>query len=194
MKTSIICILDRSGSMNHIMHEAIGSFNGFIESQRKSEIPGEVDVTLYAFDDQVEKVFENVALNEVSELTLDHVRPRGMTGMYDAIGQAIVESTAKDAIVLIQTDGDENASRNFTSTAIKEMIKIKESMGWEFHFIGAGVDAITAGSRFGVKAQNCLNISASAKGMNDMNTYFNSTTALYRSSKAPTPADLSIIK
>ena len=34
MKTEIICILDRSGSMGSIATETIGGFNNFIDEQK----------------------------------------------------------------------------------------------------------------------------------------------------------------
>lgn len=182
MKTSIICVLDRSGSMQNIMNEAVGSFNGFMSEQRKIE--GEVEVTLHAFDNRVETIFDGVNLQEISELTVDQVKPRGMTSMYDAIGHAIVTSTAENSIVLIQTDGEENSSKFFTAASIKKMIELKESMGWDFHFIGAGIDAVTAGAKFGVKSDKCMSLGANARGMADMGAYFSTSSTLYRSSKA----------
>jgi hypothetical protein len=190
MKTSIICVLDRSGSMSHIMNEAVGTFNGFVDGQR--EVEGEAEVSLYAFNWEINKVFDKVPLPQVKPLELSQVIPTGGTSLYDAIGRAILECNNENAIVLIQTDGEENTSKVFNDKTIKEMIRVKEAMGWEFHFIGAGVDAFKAGQSFGIAASNCLNVAASAKGMGDMGAYFSSTTQLYRSSKAhkPTPFDV----
>lgn len=189
MKTSIVCVLDRSGSMNRIMKEAIGSMNSFFEEQRKME--GDAEVTVYAFDDKVENPRKSVNLRDCADLTLDEVVPRGMTALYDAIGEAITRETNPNTIVLIQTDGDENCSRNFDNESIKEMIRIKEDMGWEFHFVGAGIDAFKAGAQFGMNKARCVTMSADAVGMNNMANYFSGSTTLYRSSVAPQAADIS---
>jgi hypothetical protein len=46
--TEIAIVLDRSGSMASIAKEAIGGFNGFLESQQK--LPGDARLTLVLFD------------------------------------------------------------------------------------------------------------------------------------------------
>lgn len=185
----VICILDRSGSMTHIMDEAVGAFNNFIEDQKKLE--GDVNVTLVAFDDQYEKVFDRVDIHEIPELTREMVRPRGMTAMYDAIGKALSEASQDSkTIVLIQTDGAENASREHNGAGIKSLIEQYEKQGWDFNFIGAGIDAVTAGQNFGMKMNKCFNIQASATGMENLRSTMSCATALYRSDFAPSIQDV----
>jgi hypothetical protein len=46
--TEIALILDRSGSMENMAKEAIGGFNGFLESHRKE--PGQAKLSLVLFD------------------------------------------------------------------------------------------------------------------------------------------------
>lgn len=197
MTPSIICILDRSGSMSNMMTETVGAFNGFIDGQKKLE--GTANVTLYSFDNVVETVFDNVPLDSMKELTIDQVKPRGMTSLYDAIGEAIVRSTAEKAIVLIQTDGEENSSHSFTSASIKEMIKIKESMGWEFHFLGSGIDAWAAGNKFGIRKEfaysldGATGVRGAMGAAGDIGATLNASTTLYRSNFAPQSADVGAV-
>ena len=46
--TEIVCILDRSGSMEHLTDATIKGFNEFIEKQR--ELPGKAQVSLVLFN------------------------------------------------------------------------------------------------------------------------------------------------
>ena len=43
-------------------------------------------------------------------------------------------------LVVIHTDGEENASQHATLSGVKELIEQKRREGWEFAFMGAGVD------------------------------------------------------
>ncbi len=164
MKTThIICILDRSGSMSPIADEVIGGFNNFIDEQKK--VDGEAKVTLVLFDDLYEVVHNKVDLNDVPALTGKTYFTRGMTGLYDAIGKTLTSmKSKKKAIVFIQTDGAENASREYKGEAVKSLIASKESDGWEFQFLGADMDAIATGGSLGISANDSLNYSNTKSG------------------------------
>lgn len=60
MKSEIICIIDRSGSMVSILDDAIGGFNTFLEQQKK--VPGDAALTFIQFDNKYEVVHENMPL------------------------------------------------------------------------------------------------------------------------------------
>jgi len=157
---SIVCVLDRSGSMSNIMTDMIGSFNAFIDEQKKTK--EDIDVTLVSFNWREESIFKNIPINELPELTLEMVKPMGGTALYDALGIAILSSNNPNTIVLIQTDGEENSSNTFDNKVIKEMIKQKEKLGWKFVFIGSDLDSFSVGSKFGVSASSCVNLSGNA--------------------------------
>ena len=177
--TQILCVLDRSGSMLHIIDEAIGAFNSFIDAQKK--LDGKAKVTLAIFDDKYEEVITNLNIKKVVPITKDVVFARGMTALNDAIGKTITNAdNNKNTICLIQTDGMENASSEYTDTAIKEIIKKKEKEGWEFVFIGVGIDAFSAGTSYGLTKDQCVNVGASAAGMDKFSATLNSRTAIYR--------------
>lgn len=85
--TELVCIIDRSGSMESIRTDAIGGFNAFLEGQRK--VPGTASVTLVLFDDRYELVHDAVDLAKVENLTAKTFVPRGTTALLDAVGRAI---------------------------------------------------------------------------------------------------------
>lgn len=180
MKTThIICILDRSGSMASIAPEVIGGFNNFIDEQKKIE--GKAKVTLVLFDDQYEVLHDKVDLKKVGILTEDQYYTRGMTAMNDAIGKTInTLKKKKKAIVLIQTDGAENASQEYTSADIKTLINDKSKKGWDFQFLGADIDAVTSGNNIGIA--KTLDFAKTKYGYRQAFTSMSVETANYRAS------------
>lgn len=157
--TEIIAITDRSGSMDRIKKDAIGGFDSFIADQRTQ--PGNARVTSVIFDTAVETQYTALPISEVPSLVLE---PRGSTALYDAIGQTLSvhgERITKEAwahlvIVVIITDGEENASREYTQARIKEMITHAQEHEWKFVFLAANQDAFAAGASMGVSASTTM--------------------------------------
>jgi hypothetical protein len=75
MKTEIVCIIDRSGSMESIKDDAIGGFNTFLEAQKAQQ--GEALMTLILFDHEMITLYEGIPLAAVAP-TIDDLpqRPR----------------------------------------------------------------------------------------------------------------------
>jgi len=177
--TEIICILDRSGSMGGLATEVINSFNNFITEQK--EVKGKAKVTLVLFDDQYDLVLDRVKLNDVPELTEATYFARGMTAMNDAIGRTIknVKEGTNKAIVLIQTDGYENASHEYTNAQIKVMVKEKEDGGWNFVFLGANIDTVAEGGLRGF--DKSFSFDNNARGVQTAYASMSASTVAYRS-------------
>lgn len=178
----IICILDRSGSMGSLADEVIGAFNEFVDDQLKQ--PGRAKLTLVLFDDKYEVVFDKIKLKDVPDLTREVYFTRGMTGLYDAVGKTLASIDDPDAIVLIQTDGYENSSREYTQAQVKELIKAKEALGWEFQFLGADIDTVSVGSSMGLSAKSAVSFDKSSFGIHEAYASMNSVSTSYRSMKA----------
>lgn len=152
MKTEIICITDRSGSMDAIQHDADGGFNSFIEAQKAVE--GEARVTHIWFDTEYELLYRALPIANVPPMKL---QPRGGTALLDAIGRTLneqgkrikEEGWADLVIVCVLTDGGENSSREFTRERVQEMVKHAEANGWRFVFLAANQDAFAAARSLG---------------------------------------------
>lgn len=166
-KTEIIFILDRSGSMSGLESDTIGGFNGMIEKQKKEA--GNATITTVLFDDQYELLHDRITLEGISSLTEKDYYVRGTTALLDAIGKTINKisqvqkktneaSRADKVLFIITTDGHENASTEFTSSKVKEMIKHhKNQLDWEFVFLGANIDAVETAQRFGIEEDRAVN-------------------------------------
>lgn len=146
--THITFIIDRSGSMSTCWGDVIGGYKEFVKQQKDET--SECTFSLVAFDNQYSKPLDFADIKLISENIDDlNIKPRGTTALYDAIGRAINETGEKLAklkdeqrpekvVVVIQTDGYENASREYTAQVIKERIKHQEDKyNWKFMFVGA---------------------------------------------------------
>lgn len=172
--TEIVYILDRSGSMSGLEKDTIGGYNSFLEKQKKED--GDAVVTTVLFDDKYDIVHDHVDIKKVKPLTNKEYFARGMTALLDAIGKTInhVGNRHKYAldsevpgktIVVITTDGFENASREFTSDKVKSMIEHqKKKYGWEFLFLGANIDAVETAKAFGIDEKRSVSYCADKKG------------------------------
>jgi len=189
--TDITFIVDRSGSMQMLRHDVIGGFNKFIEDQRK--VAGECTVTLVQFDNFYEVNYTAIPVNDVQPLNSETYAPRGTTAMYDAIGKSIMETGNRLAkmkeedrpdkvIVIIQTDGEENASVEFSGETIKKMIKEQEEVySWEFVFLGANINAKSTAMDIGIQVDKAMSFANSGAGMADALYSISKNVTNYRS-------------
>ena len=173
--TELVFILDRSGSMGGLEDDTIGGFNSLIEKQKKEE--GEAYVSCVLFDDRQEVLYDRVPVRKVEKMTSSQYYVRGTTALLDAIGGAIrhignVHKYAREedrparTLVIITTDGMENASREYTGKRIREMIeRQQEKYGWEFLFLGANIDAVTTARDFGIRRGNAVNFENDSAGI-----------------------------
>lgn len=160
MKTDLIFILDRSGSMSGLEADTIGGFNSMLAKQKKEE--GEATVTTVLFDHEYEIVHDRFKIEQVKPLTDDDYYVRGSTALLDAVGSTINKEInvqkrlpegdrADKVICVIITDGMENASREYSYNDVSKMIqREKDKHGWEFIFLGANIDAASEASRMGI--------------------------------------------
>ena len=164
--TEIIAVLDRSASMNTAIADVIVGFNKFIADQK--EVPGDCKVTLVIFDDEVEELYQAVDIKDFPLFTEEVYFSRNMTALNDALGSSIVNagnrySTMPESqrpgkvIVFVSTDGLENASKEFSTHTLKDMIKKQTDVfSWEFIFTASEIDSYKAGGNIGVAAVNTI--------------------------------------
>ena len=146
-----LIILDESGSMESIKKATIQGFNELLQSIKHSlkTLPeiGQF-VNYYSFNGGAIK--ELLPLNDATLLNYlneENYRPDHMTPLYDAIGLAvnrlrksIAHQSNYSVLVTILTDGEENASAEYTHHTIASLIQELKNQGWVFTYIGANHD------------------------------------------------------
>ncbi len=188
--TDITIILDRSGSMETVRADTIGGFNAFLAEQKA--VPGAATLSLVQFDNEYETVHSVTRIQDVPELTAQTFVPRGSTALLDAIGRTVIATGARLAalpeadrpgkvLLVIMTDGQENASAEFTRPQIFDMITHqREKYQWQIAFIGANQDAIATGKSYGIPASNSANYAHTGDGTRAIMAEFSASTTRYR--------------
>lgn len=143
-----LIVLDEIGSMESIKHATINGFNELIQSIRHSakETP-EIHqyINLYSFNGAgIKEILKLSEVAHVRELSADSYQPDNSTPLYDAIGysvnqlkKAIEKEKDYTVLVTILTDGEENASKEYTHEAVAALINNCKKEGWLFTYVGA---------------------------------------------------------
>lgn len=169
-KTShVVFILDDSGSMQSCRKQTIDGFNEFLKGQQiDAENTGiKTFVSLYKFDgSSVKCTINRTQASQVQPLDMNSYNPRGGTNLRDALGAVLVtinnDLTAKrkrdrdSVIITVLTDGEENSSRTFTDSDVKQMVEKAEGANWGFMFLGANIDAFAASAAYGFNQHNTV--------------------------------------
>jgi hypothetical protein len=172
--TDLTVILDRSGSMQAIRTAMEGALARLVADQAAA--PGNLLVSLVRFDDQIEPVFTALPADQVRPI---RISPRNTTALLDAAGltidstgqrlAALAEHDRPGAVlIVIVTDGMENASTQFTWSDIQTKINHqRDAYHWQFVFLGSNIDAIATASRIGIAAGDALTFMSDSAGVND---------------------------
>ena len=156
--TLVNVILDKSGSMSTKVADVIGGFNTYIDELKKDDVSDYL-FTLSLFDTAFSERYLAEPLAQIKPLDTRSYQPGGSTALNDAIGRTITLVTndnhkADKIITVIMTDGEENASHEYSTEAVRALIQAKEKEGWAFIFLGASLDAFQQGAALGIQAAN----------------------------------------
>lgn len=174
IRTELVFILDKSGSMAGLESDTIGGYNAMLKKQQ--EAPGEAMVTTVLFDDGYEVLHDRIDIQGVAPITENEYCVGGCTALLDAVGKTIhkiinaqrhtqKKHRSDQVIFVITTDGLENASREYSYEKIKKLIEHEKTQyQWEFIFLGANIDAIETAARFGISADRAANYHADGAG------------------------------
>ena len=173
--TEIIFILDRSGSMHPLEADTIGGYNSFLDQQRR--LPGKAILSTVLFDTKIDVLHDRADIANIPELTAKDYMTGGCTALLDAVGGAIhhignVHKYAREedrpakTMVVITTDGMENASHRYDLAKVRKMIRRQQNKyGWEFIFLGANMDAVYEAGKFGIGADSAVTFRADSEGV-----------------------------
>src|SRR5690554_6675091 len=176
-KTLFHFVLDKSSSMSDCKESTIMGFNQQLETikELQKEFPDqEYSVSLTTFDNHVENTFNQISIQSFKKLTPQMYRPSGCTALLDAIGTAInqirmtneskILNNEMSVIMVILTDGMENASREFNFHQIAGMIQELERTSWSFSFLGEDIDAFHTSKMLNIREENVMSFNKSDMG------------------------------
>lgn len=162
--THIALVIDRSGSMSAGWQDVVGGYKQLVADNKAQS--DKCTFTVVAFDDAFEVLEDFTDVKDVKdELT---IKPRGWTALLDAVGKTINmvgESLSKleekerpgKTILMVQTDGEENSSKEFTKEQIKKMIAEQtEKYSWVFMFLGASLDSVQEAKSWGIDSSRTM--------------------------------------
>jgi hypothetical protein len=99
----------------------------------------------------------------------------------DRAARSEVGAAEEDQVVLIVTDGLENASREYSRQMIFDLIDARRSRGWVFVFLGANQDAYAEGRTMAFSPTNSAAWAASPQGSREMWADLSYSTSQHRS-------------
>lgn len=165
-----LLILDNSGSMHGIAGDMNGALKQFIEDQKKN-FKGKLLFDVVRFDHHVE-----YAEHGSTDPKGPFIVPRGSTALLDGIGFGVTglgDELAKlpederpgKVVVVVVTDGFENASREYTNETVKDLVKEQtDKYGWDFVFLGANIDSFAVAGGLGFAKGSTINYAATGAG------------------------------
>lgn len=155
--------MDRSGSMAPLANAATEGLHEFLVAQEAVE--GDTYVTLVEFDTTITTVHAGAKL----PVTKWICNPGGGTRLVDALGSTVdtvrreiltSDTRPERVLVYVNTDGQENASMQWTTAQVKVIVEEMQGLGWDFVFVGAGINAWDQAAGLGFKAANTISHAA----------------------------------
>ena len=169
-------LLDRSGSMSSLFQDVVLGLQEFVREQRLADPRAQLTLVQFDSEDPHDLILDGMPLGEVNEVrATKRFEPRAATPLYDAIAALVgradkhIANGADDAdqLVVIFTDGLENASTDCTRDKAFELIKERRDRGWTFAFLGANQDAFASGAAIGVARASAAPWQATPAGTAD---------------------------
>ena len=156
-----LLVVDESGSMQCIAKQTINGFNETLQTIRSAQdkYPEQSHlVTLVFFNSSdTRTILDCAPIGQAHLINASTYHPNNGTPLYDALGDALTrlrykinEDEEHQVLVTILTDGEENASKEFSHAMINKMIVELKEAGWTFTFIGANIDVEKAAANISV--------------------------------------------
>lgn len=175
--TEIVCVIDKSKSMEAIEKDTIGGFNKFIKAQK--EEAGQAAVTVVLFDTDFKYLYFGTDIQNVKRLTKKSYVPSGMTALLDAVGKAIddvgarlsdipEEERPERVIFAILNGTEDNFSKEYTRQQVFDKIRLQTIVyKWQFVFLAANQDAALSAESMGIDAGFANTFTSSGAGIRE---------------------------
>jgi Mg-chelatase subunit ChlD len=165
-KVAGLLLVDHSGSMMSCQKSATKAVNDFF-TERANAATAKEEWALCEFDTTYREVF---GFTDAAAVKVYNLKPGGMTALHDSIATSVVKLAAhkpdkgKLRILVIVTDGYENASQEHTAASVKKMIEAKKAEGWQIIYLGANQDAVMEAAEFGIAGESSMTYDTASSG------------------------------
>lgn len=172
-----LIILDESGSMQSIKNSIIQGFNEIVQTMQgieKNFPEQEHFISLISFNGLGTKLLHFIdPVSNLKQIDASKYQPDASTPLYDAIGLGITKmkqvlegKTDYNVLVTILTDGEENASHQYSGGLIKNMITNLSQNNWTFTYIGT--DHAVEKTAVSLSITNTIQFSKDESGVKEM--------------------------
>lgn len=184
--THVLLLVDDSASMSSMAQAVRDGFNEYVDSLI-ADTEGKYRITVGIFSADYEPFAEAVKPKNLVKLNTSNYTAGGYsTALYDGIGRIVNDFeranpnlSADDRVLLvIQTDGQDNSSKEITLAQARQLIEKRQAGGWSVLYLGAGQQAWQGGDSLGVAKASQFHTQHTSDG------YAQSYTGVTRSSRA----------
>jgi hypothetical protein len=172
-----LIILDESGSMESIKQPTLQGFNEIVQTIKgvETQFPEQEHfISLVSFNGLGRKVhLWKAPVKDLKQLDAASYRPDASTPLYDAMGISMARLSAElsgiehyNVLVTIFTDGEENASVEFSGDTVRKMITQLQEQRWTFTYIGTDHDVTKVAINLNIT--NVMAFEKNAAGMQQM--------------------------
>jgi uncharacterized protein YegL len=172
-----LIILDESGSMDSIKELIIVGFNEIVQTVKgiEKEFPEQEHfISLVTFNGLGQKLLHFIdPVSKLEQIDAVRYQPDASTPLFDAMGfcfaklrQVLEGKSDYDVLVTILTDGEENASKEYTGQAIKKLIDELKLNRWTFTYIGTDHDVEKFAAKISIT--NTIQFCKNEEGMKAM--------------------------
>jgi len=155
----IVIVLDESGSMDPVKDKIKSAIDNIINEQKQVKTCP-TSFTLVKFNDNISRVINNKLIT--STIPVYDYNPSGNTRLYDAIGDTINWfRNEKNVLLVIVTDGHENASKEYNQNMVTNMIEDKKlNNKWTYVYLSCDNKTFKQGLNIGLNnsetTSNCV--------------------------------------
>lgn len=191
-KTRIGFLLDESSSMEVHKTVTLSALGEYIKTLQEGA--DDIDFSLVVFSNVRTKTLVKstpIKVVDVDAIVAEYA-PRGSTPLIEAAlktikGMEAVIQPAEKAVIVLQTDGEENcSSAEYKLADLQAAIKEKSDLGWQFVFLGAGLDAYQAAASYGLSAAQTVSHGVSGQSVNSTYRSLAQNTQAFASGQAAT--------
>lgn len=192
-------LLDRSGSMGMLWTEALASINSYAKGLADQKV--DTGITVVTFDQHNGRNLFEVIRDRITAETfkpldqnVDQIFPRGTTPLSDSVGKLVALANAgpggislpgyEKVAIIIMTDGQENASREYSVAAAKALLDQCRAKGWQVIFLGANFDNASQATSYGNAARQTTMVAPGKMGL--ASAKMSATRAAYATGDAAT--------